>query len=107
MRIPGLVCLIVVAAMNAEAAVKWKPVDRADLAATKPVVQPDADAEAIFWEVRVADELSMIDGMPRTVFDHYLRIKIFSDRGREAQASIDIPHFGDIDISNVVGRTIK
>lgn len=70
-----------------------------------PQVEPDADAEAIFWEVRVLDEL---DGsVPRTVVNHYIRIKIFTERGRETQSRIDIPYFSGDRISDIAGRTIK
>jgi hypothetical protein len=34
----------------------WKPVDLADLALKAARVEKDAEAEAIFWEVWVADE---------------------------------------------------
>ena len=33
----------------------WRPIDPADLALKAPVVEKDADAEALFWEVRVDD----------------------------------------------------
>ena len=33
----------------------WKPIDPADLASKTPVVEKDADAEALFWEVHVDD----------------------------------------------------
>ena len=54
----------------------WKPVDPAHLALPAPVVEKDADAEAIFWEVRV-------DDAPEgdLIFTHYVRIKIFTERG--------------------------
>lgn len=107
-RLARVVCLAVVfAPASASAAVKWKAIDRAELAATAPVVQKDADAEAIFWEVRVADELSMFEGVPRTVLTHYLRIKIFTERGRDAQSNVEIPHAADVVISDVLARTIK
>jgi hypothetical protein len=87
----------------------WKPVEPSQLALKQPVVERDADAEAIFWEVRVADEIE--GGGPRTVLDHYIRIKIFTERGREAQSRIDIPFgkvFGrEIKINDIAGRTIK
>src|SRR5687768_11989450 len=83
----------------------WKPVDPAHLALKSPTVEKDADAEAIFWEVRVKDEL---DGeTPRTVFNHYIRIKIFNDRGRESQSTIDIPYLSKNKIRDIAGRTIK
>src|SRR5215470_15117769 len=88
-----LVCLLAIAS-PAAAADKWKPIDRAALDAAAPIVQSAADAEALFWEVRVTDELSMIDGTPRTVLEHYVRIKIFTERGRDAQSTVELPHIG-------------
>jgi hypothetical protein len=59
----------------------WRPVDPAELALKTSSVEKDADAEALIWEVRVSDE---VDGSTvRTVLSHYLRIKIFTERGRE------------------------
>ncbi|MCA1606237.1 MAG: hypothetical protein LC775_12375, partial [Acidobacteria bacterium] len=50
---------------------EWRPVDPADLALKAPLVEKDADAEAIFWEVRLSDEVE--GGTPRTVLRHYAR----------------------------------
>ena len=83
----------------------WKPIEPAQLAMKTPLVEPDADAEAIFWEVHVADDA--IGGGPRTVLNHYIRIKIFTDRGKESQSRIDITYFGNVKISDIAGRTIK
>ncbi len=88
---------------------EWRPIEPAQLALKTPVVEKDADAEAFFWEVRVADE---VDGStPRTVLNHYLRIKIFTERGRESQSRVDIPFgkvFGrEFKISDIAARTIK
>jgi hypothetical protein len=58
----------------------WKPIDPAHLAMKSPIVQKDADAEAIFWEVRVMDEDKGYEY--HTVLNNYLRIKIFTNRGR-------------------------
>jgi hypothetical protein len=41
----------------AAVALEWKPVEPADLASKTPRVEKDADAEALFWEVWVMDEL--------------------------------------------------
>jgi hypothetical protein len=83
----------------------WKPVDPAQLSMTTPVVEKDADAEAIFWEVRV--DYSE-EGM---ILDHYVRVKIFNDRGRESQSKIDIfaPKVGGVEtqIKNIAARTVK
>jgi hypothetical protein len=71
-----------------------------------PVVEKDADAEAIFWEVKVNDDP---DG--DLIFTHYIRIKVFTERGRESQSKIDIPFgnfFGsNIKIQDIAARTIK
>ena len=83
----------------------WRPISPADLAMTAPVVEKDADAEAIFWEVKVADELD--GGSLRTVFNHYLRIKIFTERGRESQSRIDIPFRNNWSIKDIAARTVK
>jgi hypothetical protein len=97
--------LFALAVSPALASSDWKPVDPAELAMKAPVVEKDADAEAIFWEVRVADELE--GGTPRTVLNHYVRIKIFTERGRESQSKIDIPFFNNQKITDIAARTIK
>ncbi|MGI9105374.1 MAG: DUF3857 domain-containing protein [Pyrinomonadaceae bacterium] len=88
---------------------EWKPIDPAHLTLKAPMVERDADAEALFWEVRVADEVD--GGEPRTVLSHYVRIKIFTERGRESQSKIEIAFgkvFGrEIKIKDIAGRTIK
>ncbi|MCU1264029.1 MAG: hypothetical protein JWM21_347 [Acidobacteria bacterium] len=83
----------------------WRPIDLADLALKAAVVEKDADAEAIFWEVKVADEFD--GGSLRTVFNHYLRIKIFTERGRESQSRIDIPYLSSWSIKDISARTVK
>lgn len=83
----------------------WRALDPADLALKVPVVEKGADAEAIFWEVRVYDEFER--GTPRTVLQHYVRIKVFSERGRESQSKIDIPFLSTWKIQDIAARTIK
>lgn len=110
-----LVCLLALAAASPRAFAagddwkEWRPIDPSQLALKQPTVEKDADAEALFWEVRVADVSS--GGTPRTVLEHYIRIKIFTERGREAQSKVDIfaPKFGsrETKIKDVAGRTIK
>jgi hypothetical protein len=84
----------------------WRPVDPADLALKVPVVEQDADAEALFWEVRIDDNPE-----GDLIFSHYIRIKVFTERGRESQSKIDIPFgkiFGsNIKLQNISARTIK
>ncbi|HEX8141649.1 MAG TPA: DUF3857 domain-containing protein [Pyrinomonadaceae bacterium] len=103
----GGVCLTLALAATALAAGdEWKPVDPAELALKAPVVERDADAEAIFWEVRIDD-----GAVGELIFTHYLRVKVFTERGRESQSKIDIPFgkiFGsNIKIKDIAARTIK
>jgi hypothetical protein len=81
---------------------EWRPVDPSDLALKTPVVDPDADAEAIFWDIRIDD-----GGDSDLVLQHYIRIKIFTERGREKQSKIDIPFLTGTKIKDVAARTIK
>src|SRR5882724_8748825 len=80
----------------------WKPIDPADLAAKTPTVDKDADAEAIFWEVRIDDGAA-----EELVFTNYVRVKVFNDRGKESQSKIDLPYFGTYRLKDIAARTIK
>jgi len=84
----------------------WKPIDPAQLAMKTSTVEKEADAEGIFWEVRMDDNPE-----GDLIFTHYLRVKVFTERGRESQSKIDI-YYGklygsDVKISDIAGRTIK
>ena len=89
------------------AAVKWAPVQPAHLAEQNPRIDPDADAEAIFWRTWVTDQ--MIGGrQPQNVKEQYIRIKIFTERGVQEYATIDLlSAFDDIRIGDLRARTIK
>ncbi len=79
----------------------WRAVTPEELAMKTARVEPDADAEAIFWEVRIDDssqDLSML---------HYVRVKIFTDRGREKYSKFDIPFSKGMKIKDIAARVIK
>ncbi len=101
----ALFCLPLVAAPALAGRNDWQPVDPAQLAARTPVVEPDADAEAIFWDVYVQDRED--PNAVRTILDHYIRIKIYTERGKETQSQIDIAYFGRTRLGDIAGRTIK
>jgi Domain of Unknown Function with PDB structure (DUF3857)/Transglutaminase-like superfamily len=83
----------------------WKPIDPAHVALKAPVVEKDADAEGIFWEVYFKDEF---DGsMPYKIFSNYVRIKIFNQRGVENHGKVDILYANNGDVRNIAARTIK
>ena len=98
----SILCLCALAAITVVAQDKdWRPISPAELAA-KPQVEPDADAEAIFWEVRVddssADELAL---------RHYVRIKIFTERGRDQFSRHDIVFTKGSKVKDVEARVTK
>ena len=95
-----LACFFVVA-RPARAGDDWRPIDPAHLALKEPVVEKDADAEALFWEVRINDAAQDL------VFSHYIRIKVFTERGKESQSRIDITFSGRNRIVDIAGRTIR
>jgi hypothetical protein len=81
----------------------WREITPAELQSKTPKVEADADAEAIFWEIRIddssSDELSM---------KHYVRVKIFTERGREKYSKFDIPFIkGEKKIKDIAARVIK
>ena len=89
---------------SAAAAERWKAPNPAELALAAPAIDKDADAEILEWDVRVAEEL---DGdSPSTVFDHYIRLKIFTDRGRDTYGRVDLTYADSVRIFGVEARTI-
>lgn len=83
---------------------EWRAIDPAELSSKTAVVEKDADAEALFWDVRVSDEVEGND--VRTVLTHYIRIKIFTERGRESQSKVDIPYLSNWQITDIAARTV-
>jgi hypothetical protein len=86
-------------------AADWRPVTASELTQKTPRVDPAADAEAIFWDVKIED--SAEGGDLVLAMNHYIRIKIFTDRGKEKYATVEIEQVGKRSISNIAGRTIK
>lgn len=81
---------------------QWKPVDPAHLTLKEPVVEKDADAEVLLWEVYI--NTASDSG---TDFTNFVRIKIFSERGKDAHSKIDIPYLNGVSVRDIAGRTIK
>lgn len=102
-----LLCLFTAFSTSTRAAGDdWKPVEPAHLALKNATVEKDADAEALFWEVKIDDAPS-----GDLIFSHYLRVKVFTERGRESQSKIDLLYgkiYGtETKIKDIEGRTIK
>ncbi|MCO6510873.1 MAG: DUF3857 and transglutaminase domain-containing protein [Aridibacter famidurans] len=96
-------CLLVIvfAFPNVFAAEDWRPVTPEELSMTKGKVEADADAEAIFWEITVDDASADL------VMRHYVRVKIFNERGRDKFSKVDIPYIKGIKIKEIEARVIK
>jgi Domain of Unknown Function with PDB structure (DUF3857) len=86
--------------------VGWLPVTDAQRNMKAPVVEKDAGVEALFWNVHVRDEIMGGQDI-RRVFYHYVRLKIFDEKGKEKASTIDIPFNENTSIMFVKGRTIK
>ncbi len=102
-RVLSFLCLSLVFSSLVSAQDKdWRPVSAQELGTKTPVVEPDADAEAIFWEVRIDDssdeDLSL---------KHYVRVKIFTERGREKYSKFDIPFTKGMKIKDLAARVTK
>lgn len=87
-------------------AIDWRDIDPADLERTEPRIDPNADAETIFWEVWVEDDVRS-RSEPYIELRHYLRMKIYTEKGVEDQSTVELASFGKKrSISSVSGRTI-
>lgn len=90
----------------------WEPIPEREMKIDKPQVEPNADAEVLFWQVYLADNLIPRAGW-QTVVNHHIRIKVFTERGRELNAKVDIA-YGDylsnsarVSVREISARTIK
>lgn len=81
---------------------QWRPISEAERAQKVPVVEKDADAEYQLFEVRLDDtddtDLSL---------KYYVRIKIFTERGRDKYSKIDIVGAPNSKIKDVAARVMK
>ena len=84
---------------------QWRPVSPEELALKPPKSDANADAEGLFRDVRLLNEAATF-GYPHNVITEYVRLKIFTDRGKEKYSNVEIPYFDKNVISDVQGRTI-
>ena len=91
--------------INVVAITQWLPVTDEERNLKAPKIDPDAGAEALFWRVHVVDDVKGQDA--QAVLYHYIRIKVFNQRGCDEQGTQDIRYFGKRTISEIAGRTIK
>ena len=96
------VCLVLCVFRTAQAGDEWRAITQEELTLKTPKVDPDADAEALFWEVRIDDSSDEDLAM-----QHYVRVKIFTERGRENFSKVDIPFTKGIKLKDIAARVIK
>jgi hypothetical protein len=87
--------------------VSWLPVSDAERAVTSPAVDKTAGAEVLLWRVHVVDELLSDNRELQRVFYHYIRLKIFDEKGKEKASTIDLDYREPGGILDVSGRTIR
>ena len=106
-----LICLLLCLFASLPAAIQasgdeWKPIDPAHLSLKASTVEKEADAEGLFWEVKIDDNPE-----GDLIFTHYLRVKVFTERGRESQSKVDLLFYKssgrEVKIRDVAARTIK
>jgi hypothetical protein len=97
-----IVLSLIIFTQTAFAGDDWRPVTPEEIGQKTPKVESDADAEAIFWEVRLDDSSES-----ELAFRHYIRVKIFTERGREKFSKIDIPFLKGKKVKDVAARIIR
>ena len=97
----SLFCIVLASSQVVLAGDEWRPITPAELQMKTGQVESDADAEAMFWEVRIDDSTENL------VMKHYIRVKIFNERGREKYSKVDIPYLKGVKIKNIIARVIK
>jgi Domain of Unknown Function with PDB structure (DUF3857) len=112
-RCERIVCLLLIlmvlplaAQTTLPTSTNWLPVSDAERNLKSPKIDPNAGVEALFWRVYVLDEFQ--GGQDhRRVLDHYVRLKVFTDKGKDIASTIDLSFGGHTSILYVTGRTIK
>jgi len=87
--------------------VSWLPVTDAQRNLKSASVEKDAGAEVLIWRVHVVDELLGNNRDLQRVFYHYVRVKVFDEKGKEDTSTIDLTYREPGGILDVSGRTIK
>src|SRR5258707_9800761 len=84
--------------------IQWLPVSDTEMQMKTPKVEKDAGAEVLLWRVHVVDEI-LGDGTAQRVMYHYVRVKVFNDKGKEQASTIDLTYDDRGGIQAVSGRT--
>jgi hypothetical protein len=85
----------------------WLPLSDAEREMKAPSVEKDAGAEVLLWRVHVVDELLGDNRDFQRVFYHYIRLKVFDEKGKERASTINLEYREPGAILDVAGRTIR
>lgn len=102
---PVLLLLLLSLAIVTLHAQDWEPIDSFHLRLTEPKIDKAADAEILFWRTKIEDRVRGSD--ITLVRSHYARVKVYTERGRESQSTIDLLQVGKGQVSSLKARTIK
>jgi len=94
--------LLLAPAPDARAAMKWLPVEKADLDATASEIDPSADSEILFRLVEIDDKAEKT-----TTYRYYRRVKIFNEKGVREFDKVDIETPDTIKLRYILARVIK
>ncbi|MCE5308358.1 MAG: DUF3857 and transglutaminase domain-containing protein [Acidobacteriales bacterium] len=83
----------------------WLPITDAERQQKTAKVEKDAGAEALFWRVRIHDDVA--NGKVRRILYNYIRLKIFDEKGKETASAIELPFASSSSIINIAGRTVR
>jgi hypothetical protein len=86
-------------------AADWFPIEKAELERMQPKIDANAAAEVIFWHVYIEDKIQGDE--PQHIRRSYIRIKIYTEAGREKYGKGEVTVFSRTAIVNVAGRTLK
>jgi len=87
--------------------VQWLPISDADRQLKSPQVESDAGAEVLMYRVHVVDEILGNNRDWQRVFYHYVRLKVFDQKGMERASTIDLQYGNNTSILDVSGHTVK
>ncbi|MCD9185998.1 MAG: DUF3857 and transglutaminase domain-containing protein [Pyrinomonadaceae bacterium] len=80
---------------------EWKDVPPFELQNTSPRVEPDASAEAIFWDVKI--EQTDRDLTEET----YVRVKLFDERGAKSFSTVSVEFYDYYNLNNFRARVVQ
>jgi len=87
--------------------IEWLPISDAERQMKAPQVEADAGAEILMYRVHVVDEILGNNTDLQRVFYHYVRLKVFDDKGKAKAGTIDLQYGSNAIIVDIAGRTLK